>query len=347
MFGFLLALRELRNHRANRGAFLLSASLVFAPLYAETSDVTDSGCTQGEGNCEALNVVEEQASRSSVLDTSHRYVTRNLDDVARWFDGFFGDRELERESAHSIVRLQYNYSFIEAGESDDKLRLRGKVRLPKINRRLHLVFSDEEDENLTSSNDRNLFNNEESEAVALQLDVREEREFKLDHRVGLRSGDQVRVGSRARYQRVFADRWKGRISEELFWQDTVGFGTRTILDLDYVHDPVRLTRWRNRFDFDEESNGVEWSSLLSFNRALGDERALSYYLRAFGYTQPRYLTSGYGPGLVFRQNFLKNWLFYEVEPQYGWYRDEINSRREGIASVTLRLEVVFGEKYLH
>jgi len=274
-------------------------------------------------------------------------MTNRFDGIARWFDNFFGDKQRERESAHSIVRLAYRQTFFEGGEQADKLRLRGKVRLPKLSRRVNLIFSDDEDDfRQQAGNNNKTFADEESQSIALQLDVRRESAFKLDHRIGLRSGNELRVGSRARYHKVFAERWKAGISEELYWQDTKGFASRTITDIDYVHDPERLTRWRTHYDYGEKTRGVEWHTRLSFSRALGDDRAISYYLRTFGVTRPDYLTRSYGPGLVYRQNFLKSWLFWEIEPQYSWVRAEVDDRGEGIASLTLRLEAVFSKKYL-
>lgn len=288
-----------------------------------------------------------EKKKNSLVDSSHRFVTNRFDGIARWFDNFFGDEQSERESAHSIVRLAYRQTFFEGGEQADKLRLRGKVRLPELSRRVNLIFSDDEEEfrQQAGSNNR-AFADEESQSIALQLDVRRESDFKLDHRIGLRSGGELRIGSRARYLKVFAERWKAGISEELYWQDTKGFGSRTITDIDYVHDPDRLTRWRTYYDYGEKTRGVEWHTRLSFSQALGDDRAISYYLRTFGVTRPEYLTRAYGPGLVYRQNFWKSWLFWEVEPQYSWVRGEIDDSREGVASITLRLEAVFSKKYL-
>ena len=112
-------------------------------------------------------------------------------------------------------------------------------------------------------------------------------------------------------------------------------------------DSSQLWRWRTAGNFSEISAGVNWQSILSYSKALDSQRANIFYLRAFGSTRPNYLTQGYGPGMAHRRTFWKRWLFWELEPQYTWRRSDVSDEREGIASVALRLQVVFGEDYLH
>lgn len=81
----------------------------------------------------------------SWVDTSYEYVTTRADTLAQQFDSFFGEADAERESADSVLRLQSEYDWNEQEQSDTGIRLRGKVDLPQLNRRLSLVFGEEND----------------------------------------------------------------------------------------------------------------------------------------------------------------------------------------------------------
>ncbi|NNL11001.1 MAG: hypothetical protein HKO84_04505, partial [Pseudomonadales bacterium] len=62
-------------------------------------------------------------------------------------------------------------------------------------------------------------------------------------------------------------------------------------------------------------------------------------------TRPAYRTMNYGPGMLYRINIWKKWLFFEFEPTYRWTREPETFKHEGVASVFFRLEVMFSEKH--
>jgi len=58
-----------------------------------------------------------------------------------------------------------------------------------------------------------------------------------------------------------------------------------------------------------------------------------------GHTRPNNRMESYGPWLHWRQSFLRDWLYYEVEPRLTRYR-ELNW--DAVPSVEIRLEAQFG-----
>lgn len=291
---------------------------------------------------------DEEVVRRSLLDTSHGYVTGRFDSFARWLDGFFGKPGSDSERAYSFVRLRYDTLWEEGGGTAGRVRVRGRVRLPLLNEKLKLVFSDEEEEQAAVSEqsledvdieDRN------REEVALEYSVEEQRRFSLDYRLGMRSGNEIRTGIRMRYKKPLTKNVSAKVTEDIFWQDTRGFGSRTIIDFDYNPRQHQLLRWSSRLDYTEDREGVPWTSILSMNRALDQERVVAYYFRADGETRPDYLTTSYGPGILYRINVWKKWLFFELEPTYSWRKSFDDSRRRGVAAATFRVEVVFSEEH--
>ena len=332
---------------------LLSALLCFAVVQFGQADETDANTeTENCADCtpcfDCIDIQEETARRKvSLLDRSHGAVTGGFDSFAQWLDGFFGKPSSDDESAHSFVRLRYDTLWEEGEGTADKARIRGKVRLPLLSERVKLIFSDEENESITEQSIEDVeIERDQQESVGLEYSVEESRRFRLDYRVRLRSGAKIRTGVRARYKGPLTSRSNFKITEEFFWQDGLGFGTRTAIDLDYRVGKKRLLRWDSRLDFTEYEEGVPWTTIWSLNRAISSDHAVAYYFRMDVETRPDDLVTSYGPGLLYRKSIWKKWLFFELEPTYSWRRSEISDSRRGVAAATFRIEIVFSEEHL-
>ncbi|MBT8148732.1 MAG: hypothetical protein KJO24_02295 [Gammaproteobacteria bacterium] len=285
--------------------------------------------------------------QASVLDYSHGYVTQQFDTLARWIDGFFGTRRADAETANSFVRLRYEMRFEESGETGNKLRLRGKVSLPLLDERLKLVFFDDEEDELLpgQSLDDTELERDNTGGVGLQYSIAERRKFRLDYRLGVRSGNELRTGVRLRYALPLSERNQVRFTENIYWQDNRGFGTKSVVDLERALNERQLLRWSNRFDFTEDTRGLPWRSVVSFNHIFKRDHAVAYYFRADGETRPDYITTDYGPGFLYRINLFKKWFFLEFEPSYLWKRLPDTNKHEGVGSLTVRFEILFSDQH--
>ena len=104
-----------------------------------------------------------------------------------------------------------------------------------------------------------------------------------------------------------------------------------------------MLRWANKAEYSEESNGVEWNSRVAWIKKLDEKSAFRVFTFIRGETDPEILKSR-GFGTAYRRQFLRDWLYWEIEPQYAWRKRRPEQEREGVASVKLRLEIVFGER---
>lgn len=288
----------------------------------------------------------EAVADNSVLDQSHSYVTARFDSLARWIDGYFGVARTDIETAHSFVRVRYDNLWEESGETANNIRVRGKVNLPLLDERLKLVFFDEDEDLLAQESLEELGEEQDnSGGVGLQYNIAERQKFRIDYRLGLRSGSQLRTGVRGRYTLPINDRALLRLTENIYWQDTRGFGSTTTIEADYSINERQLIRWTNRLDFGEESPGLPWQSVLSLSHVFKENHAVAYYIRASGDTRPDYITTDYGPGFLYRINLWKKWFYVEFEPNYLWRRLPETNKHEGVLGATLRFEVLFSEDY--
>ena len=318
---------------------VVASDVVVSDRAADDASADDVADEQPEESVE--NVADH-----SMFDQSHSYVTARLDSLARWIDGYFGVARTDIETAHSFVRVRYENLWEESGETADNIRVRGKVNLPLLDERLKLVFFDEDEDLLAQESLEELGEEQEnSGGVGLQYNIAERQKFRIDYQLGLRSGRQLRTGVRARYTLPISDRGLLRLTENIYWQDTRGFGSITTLEADYSLNEHQLIRWINRFDFGEESSGVPWQSVLSLSHVFKENHAVAYYFRASGDTRPDYITTDYGPGFLYRINLWKKWFYVEFEPNYLWRRLPETNKHEGVLGATIRFEVLFSEDY--
>src|SRR5690606_3330243 len=235
---------------------------------------------------------------------------------------------------YSTLRLRTEQEWDEIDGWDSGLSLRGKVHLPKLNKRVALLFSD--DDELTGADDLLIDRQDSPDDVALQVTARERKHYRVDFKVGLRSSLHPKASMRYRYEYPLMETLIGRFSEEVLYRGDDGFGSRTRVEFDKILGENKVVQWYNRVDWEEEENGLSWNTGVSLNRRLSDKRAIGYYVAASGDTHPDYFTTSYGLGLRYRQNIYKHWLFAEVQPSDHWRQALAVRRGEAVAQVAAR-----------
>ena len=301
-------------------------------LWADSSTQNDTTCTN---DC-------PKTIHYSWMDKGHASIDKGADSLAIWLDSFFGTPSSDIENANTALRLQLNNHWEENEGVETKVRLRGKLHLPRLSKRLSLVFLDE-DENDTDNDIAKEAVDEErnSTDVALQYNAKETKRSRLDIKLSVRSDFEPKISARYRYNYPFWDYYKVEFTETVFYRTDDGFGSTTRVRLDRTLSSNKLLSWSNRAKVSEDFDGTRWSSTLSLAKRLTNDRALSYVVGASGETKPDRLTTRYGVSVVYRQKIFRPWLFVELEPAYQWDKSDVDDHREGNAMFTLRLEAKF------
>jgi hypothetical protein len=293
-----------------------------APKVACETGAPEAGCPSSD------------PSKPTWADTSYRYVTTQGDSLAQWVDSFFAAPATEAESADSVLRVLGEYEWDEEEGSDQKIRLRGKVDLPRLGRRLSLVLSEDDDERSDVVPDRERKNSD----VGLQYRVAERARSRLYLSVGTNASLEFRSSLRYRYDQPFGDRWNLRLTERVYFKEDDGFGTLTRSDLDFVIDEDRIVRWTSDVVYGEETDGAEWGSRLSFFARMNRKEAISTFAALSGQTDPQSWTGAYSLGARYRRNVFRPWVFVEVEPSRVWRKDDPWENRSSAWVVTFRVE---------
>lgn len=324
--------------------FTARAILANTPSESNPASVAESVAESSSSDNQLLRATSKSLDRS--FEYTHFQISRQVDQLAVWLDGFLGGGDVDYEAHRSVFRLRHSNLFEESESRRDKLRLRLKLLLPKTKERLNLIVNSETDRedqsDLLREGREDATQNGE---VGLQLDAVKNRKFDLNYRLGLRSGGRLRLGARLKHDFSFGEKLALRFREEVFWLDRFGYGSRFTVELDQKIDENYLVRFASRFEFDEQEPGVPWQTQVALNKFINDSTLLSWYLLGFGETRPDAFTEAYGPGILYRRNFARRWLFVELEPRYLFRKERAEDTRKGRAGFILRFEWVFDQEF--
>lgn len=315
------------------GAGVTMWLLISAAVAADVP--ADSKPTPCERTDDCVHALEDPGAQSWV-DDSYEYVTSRTDRLAQRLDTFFGDPKSDLESADSVLRLLGELEEDQKDGSDSKIRLRGKVDLPRIDRRLSLVFFEEGEDrrDVAPPGER------EDSDVGLQYRLSERERSRLYFSVGTNASLEFRTSLRYRYQYPLSENLLARFSERLYYKEDDGLGTITRVDLDYALTDNRILRWTADADYGEETDGAEWGTRISYFISLNDREAISPFAAISGQTDPEDYTSAYELGVRYRRNVFRPWIFFEVEPAHTWRRESAQDDRDPAWVLTLRLELL-------
>ena len=310
---------------------------------------------------------EPNSEKWGWTDDKRKDVKDKLNEWANNMDGWFGEPEPEKP-ARASLRLVLDTRWANDPKTGSdvtvKPRVRGRLRLPVLEKRLSLIIGDEDldddtflkqsaagdtDQAATNRQDR-LVNTrqtrDDNASLALRWsrfddEIEKQLGVKTDVDLGVRSVDDI-------YIKVSVDKnwYEGdrlTVSNDNFYRyglDSKHY-VRGGLTLKYGSNANRFInnrttiRYRNRDD--EES--TDWGNDLRQVHYLGNEKQLAYGISTSGYfdTDKKSLNS-YGPAISYRQPVWREWLYVQTELNY--YNDKTEDK-DHFPSALLRMEALF------
>jgi len=306
---------------------------------------------------EAERKPRDRSTTTVVFDESHAYVSRRLEEYSRKVDAFFGESSRAYDSTGSTLQLRGYVSYFEGGRTEGRPELRAHVSLPDTEDRLKLVIQ----RGVTAATE-----------TALERDIKEATRSDQVAAAGAEQDDSYYLGLKALagealgikfsveggvkftfpldpYVRLRAFRdftvesWAIRVSETPLWKDSENFSTATEVSFgrqlgeDWLFRFTTKATWRNSTGyFDLAQIGALF---YTFDR----RTAFTLELGAFGPSEPSARPTVYSISFRARRQLYKDWLYVELVPQ------TIYQEANGFSpehSVMLRLEMLFGDRYL-
>ncbi|MCC5871739.1 MAG: hypothetical protein JJU22_05025 [Gammaproteobacteria bacterium] len=311
-------------------------------------DIPDRDTERRQADQEALMELycRDDAERpESWLDRSHSYISERLCEPAAWFDGFFGDaRSFEETPIGTFIRIRNAAEWDQGGGWSHGLKVRASILLPRVSDRFRLLISRDEDISGELRDEGALSEGSDRTRLGLRFIASERSRSQLDFDGSIRvdgGGLNPEIRSRYRYVYGLTDRTLMRATQSVFWQREDGFGTVSRLDWEWLQSRDGLLRWTGQGTYSEGSSGVDWRSSVIAFRQLDTRSALRGEIGSFGYTRPRFEVEEYFVALRYRRQFLRRWLYYELQPEHAWPLDEDTGSRRSDWRFSLTLEVQF------
>jgi hypothetical protein len=269
------------------------------------------------------------------VDTTHAYATDQAQALAEWMDGFFGDPNYDLEKAESLIRVVWRNELDQSDGYNTKVRLRGKLQLPRISKRLNLFFGGEDGDDL--SNDKR----KSEDRAGLLYTIDQRKRSRVDLTLDF-SSEGFKPGIRYRNQGPLYETSSYRYTQRVEYRENKGFFTTGEINLDRALSETNLLRFSNEAVYGEKTDGTEWrSALILYQRRSihkRDPRVVAWFASINGVTDPSYVKNS-RLGVLFRRQLYRPYLFVELQPSYNFRKSRKDDERRGAWSFEINFEV--------
>ena len=296
----------------------------------------------------------ETADRTWV-DRKQFQIRSWADDTSNKIDNWFGETDPEKP-ASATLRVIVDNSWNKYDGYEIKPRIRGRIKLPTLERQLSLVFGDDSldneldnnvaitNENPGNSNDKTLDRQqtrENNSSFALRWsEFSKYLPFKTDLDLGLRSGDDI-------YLRLKASKdWKLENDFSFHAEQIYRYGIdsknylRTNLELTHARpNQAFLSNQLNLTYSDNQDDDLTWDNSLFRQHQFFHENSFSYGLYTGGFLNNKDLRlNSWGPFISWRQPLWREWFY--VQGNLNYMNDHRDDRSHFI-STSIRFEALF------
>lgn len=251
------------------------------------------------------------------------------------FDAFFKDDIYLDKTNKSYIKVSGGYEYNHLGQSNAVHNISARIRLPKTNKRLHL-FINEIKETEKKATHNQIINQTPSDAgIGLKYYFPLAYENLFSHMsIGLAGITNPYTKTYLEYLMLFTD-WQIRSNQNFKYSQKNKFEEWTDIYFERKLSDQDLLRLFLQRSTDSETVGMEYMSQLSYTNVLEKKSSCMYYIALNGRTKdvtntlyqnglnPQEGVYNYSAGIVWRQQFFKDYLYYQIEPTLS-YHEEYN-----------------------
>jgi len=285
-------------------------------------------------------------AQNTIFDKTQKELTKTLLSVSDKIDSFFGDERINQEGkrSHGLLTIASTLADRQGFEHDIRFRIR--LRLPRTQSRLNLVvenisaaFEKDAVENAQTQENQSE-NNQNDLTAALRLIISSNKFWDIHTDAGIKIKLPLNPFALIRIRRsFFPAKWEIRITENIFWFQTNGFGELTRVDFDRPLSKRLFFRFANSASYLKSEELLRINNSFSLVHMVTDIDAISYTIGMSGLNKPEIHATGYGFSIGYRRSVWRKWFFAEVSPGVSFAR---SNNFKSTASITVKLESHFG-----
>ena len=287
----------------------------------------------------------DSAAGLYAADQMQRSISENINGAARWIDSFFDDERYIAEDATTKLRFGQS-AFLEYGESPEyQTKVNLSIDIPRTEKKLRVFIASEDETDKTPDT---LFNrvetSEDTSAAGVQFFAKASDKQNLSLTAGVKlESTEFFIGPRYRYN-LRLNSWQLRFTQRVRWFSSKGWEATTRFDFEHLLSDKLFFRQTLDGRWREEDEGYRYEIRPTLVQQLASGQLIEYQWNTQFRTSPNHRLESSIARVRYRRNFLRKWLFYEVNPQLAFRNDEDFDPKVGI---TFQVEVVFGGKDLY
>ncbi len=262
-----------------------------------------------------------------VLNKSHQF--------ANWVDGFFDDDRTRGIKNTTRLKLSY-WGFFDQDDQydDDDFSFNLRVKLPRAQKKVQLIITNDPDEELSSSRSGGVFPEQrqtEETTVGFRffdlagLEKKIPGKFSTAVGVGFSSGDPTfRIEPRYIYTHDF-DIWSTTFLQKIRWHSRDGWSLESRLDFDRALSEKYFLRFNNEIYWEEKEedfDGYEFRPRVILSRRFSNKQALLYEWNNLFRSEPSFDLNTTAVAVRYRRQIWKPWFFVEVAPQLAFRNED-------------------------
>lgn len=266
---------------------------------------------------------EPEDSGFSFLDEHQKTFSEYMGRFINSVDSYLSNTVPLDESTGTYLQITLETIWSEGGRVSTDPGLSFKVRLPKTQRKLKLIFesdpSEKRDTEDRETRTQAVVTEEKRDTsyyAGVEAELRKERNWKVRPSIGVRIRSPLDWYVRLRATReVKYEKWRLYLSETAYWFDSTGTGFDSLMDWDrpltdnLLFRSTSFARWTNETDY------IEMSQSLNLIHRLSKNRSVVYKAAVFGNSEPTTHATSYLLNLRYRQNIHSDYLFMDIQPQ--------------------------------
>jgi len=320
--------------------------LLLLPI-AVNAENKDSSSSTPDNDVDAPSSVLSNVG--SLADNAQRVTTDRFNRFVLSIDDFFGGAESSGEANRSWGRIRFDGIDPDNDEFELKTRLKLRVVLPQAERKLRLLFSNEDNDVNSGRRGIETDVNEQDVAFALRFVRTLSDKLSLNFDLGARVRDRKgQIFGRISASNVSKLGWgiEQQISNNFFLFSASGYQNRFIYD---IRRPLKdstsvFLRSSTTFEAQKGISGMAINETLGLYADLSSRTAVAFEgLFSFVTSEDDeydtfYLGSEFR--VRFRQNIGRPWFFYEIWPTVSFPASSNYAREYG---GRIRIEMLFGQ----
>jgi len=275
-----------------------------------------------------------ESSDDAALDQAFDYLNTKFCQPAIWFDSFFKDDRIEDDArAGTIIRWYNDFSYYEKEGFKYRANLNARLNLPGVNERLKFIFDS------TGEDDPFSFLKGPDDKSERDIGLRYDWYAKGRVSFNIKANLKPKLEARWRYTYPISESTTTRLTQKVYQEKKVT-GESTEFDIEHAFNQEYLLRWTAAASFENDLDIWELGTSINLYQFISNTQAINYRASIYGVDEPYHYISNANIGLSYRQNFAREWLFFQITPEYNWSK-EADTERLNQAIITFTIEILF------